>query len=55
VVKSQDFRCGLEECGPPFKVEDGFFIIDQGRKMDASLKAIKAFIASCTELFSVTV
>jgi hypothetical protein len=28
------------------------FITDQGRKMDASLKEMKALIASCTELFS---
>jgi chromosome segregation ATPase len=28
------------------------FIMDQGSKMDASLKALKALIASCTELFS---
>src|ERR1700738_604722 len=27
------------------------FIMDQGSKMDASLKAMKALIASCTELF----
>jgi hypothetical protein len=31
------------------------FIMDQGRKMDASLKAMKALIASCTELFPATV
>jgi hypothetical protein len=31
------------------------FIMDQGRKMDTSLKAMKAFIASCTELFPATV
>jgi hypothetical protein len=31
------------------------FIMDQGRKMDASLKEIKALIASCTELFPATV
>jgi hypothetical protein len=28
------------------------FITDQGRKMDASLKDMKALIVSCTELFS---
>ena len=27
------------------------FIMDQGNKMDASLKAMNALIASCTELF----
>ena len=27
------------------------FIMDQGNKVDASLKAMKALIASCTELF----
>ena len=27
------------------------FIMDQGNKMDASLRALKALIASCTELF----
>ena len=31
------------------------FIMDQGSKMDASLKAMKALIASCTELFPVVV
>ena len=32
-----------------------YFIMDQGSKMDASLKAMKALIASCTELFPATV
>ena len=27
------------------------FIMDQGSKMDASLRALKALIANCTELF----
>ena len=31
------------------------FIMDQGSKMDASLNAMKALIASCTELFPTTV
>jgi hypothetical protein len=31
------------------------FIMDQGRKMDASFKAMKTLIASCTELFPATV
>ena len=31
------------------------FIMDQGSKTDAALKAMKALIASCTELFSTTV
>jgi hypothetical protein len=31
------------------------FIMDQGSKMDASLTAMKALIASCTELFPATV
>ena len=28
------------------------FIMDQGNKMDVSLRALKALIANCTELFS---
>jgi septation ring formation regulator EzrA len=31
------------------------FIMDQGNKMDATLKTMKALIASCTELFPATV
>ena len=31
------------------------FIMDQGSKMNASLRALKALIASCTELFPVVV
>ena len=31
------------------------FVMDQESKMDASLKATKALIASCTELFPVVV
>ena len=31
------------------------FIMDQGSKMDGALKAMKALIASCTELFPATV
>ena len=31
------------------------FVMDQGRRMDETLKAMKALIVSCTELFSVMV
>ena len=31
------------------------FVMDQGSKMDASLKAMKALIASCTKLFPIVV
>jgi hypothetical protein len=49
------FDADLKNAGHLSKSKMVNFIMDQGRKMDASLKAMKALIASCTELFPATV
>jgi hypothetical protein len=48
------FDAELKNAGHLSKLKMVNFIMDQG-KMDASLKAMKALIASCTELFPATV
>jgi hypothetical protein len=53
--KAKMFDADLKNAGHLSKSKMVNFIMDQGRKMDASLKAIKALIASCTELFPATV
>ena len=49
------FDAELKNAGHVFGSKMVTFIMDQGSKMDASLKAMKALIASCTELFSAVV
>jgi hypothetical protein len=53
--KAKMFNAELKNAGHVSESKMVTFIIDQGNKMDASLKAMKALIASCTELFSVVV
>jgi len=49
------FDAELKNAGHVSRAKMVNFIMDQGRKMDASLKAMKALIAGCTELFPATV
>jgi hypothetical protein len=53
--KAKMFDADLKNADHLSKSKMVNFIMDQGRKMDASLKAMKALIASCTELFPATV
>jgi hypothetical protein len=53
--KAKMFDADLKNAGHLSKSKMVNFIMDQGRKMDASLKAMKTLIASCTELFSAMV
>jgi hypothetical protein len=53
--KAKMFDVDLKNAGHLSKSKMINFIMDQGRKMDVSLKAIKALIVSCTELFPATV
>jgi hypothetical protein len=49
------FDAELKNVGHVFGSKMVTFIMDQGSNMDATLKAMKALIASCTELFLATV
>jgi hypothetical protein len=53
--KAKMFDADLKNAGHLSKSKMVNFIMDQGWKMDASLKAMKALIASCTKLFLVMV
>jgi hypothetical protein len=53
--KAKMFDAELKNAGHVSGLKMVNFIMDQGNKMDASLKAMKAIIASCTELFPATV
>jgi hypothetical protein len=53
--KTKMFDAELKNAGHVSGSKIVNFIIDQGSKMDASLKAMKALIASCTKLFPATV
>jgi hypothetical protein len=53
--KAKMFDAELKNAGHVLGLKMVNFIMDQGRKMDASLKAMKTLIASCTELFPATV
>ena len=53
--KAKMFDAELKNAGHVSGSKMVTFIMDQGSKMDASLKALKALIASCTELFPTTV
>jgi hypothetical protein len=53
--KAKMFDAELKNAGHVSGSKIVNFIIDQGRKMNASLKEMKALIASCTELFPATV
>ena len=55
VVENQDVLRGIEDAGLISGSKMVTFIVDQGNKMDASLKAMKALIANYTELFAVVV
>ena len=55
MVENHDVQRGIEECGLRFRIEDVHFIMDQGNKVNASLKTMKVLIASCTELFPIVV
>ena len=53
--KAKMFEAELKNAGHVSGSKMVTFIMDQGSKMDTSLKAMKAFIASCTELFLVVI
>jgi hypothetical protein len=53
--KAKMFDAELKNAGHVSGSKMVTFIIDQGSKMDATLKIMKALIASCTELFPATV
>jgi hypothetical protein len=53
--KAKKFDTELKNAGHVSGSKMVTFIIDQRSKMDAFLKTMKAFIASCTELFPATV
>ena len=53
--KAKIFDEDLENAGYVFGSKMVNFIMDQGSKMKASLRALKALVASCTELFPVEV
>jgi hypothetical protein len=53
--KAKMFDAELKNAGHVSGSKMVNFIMDKGRKMDASLKAMKALIANCTELFPATV
>ena len=50
--KAKMLDVDLKNAGHVFGSKMVNFIMDQISKMDASLKALKAMITSCTELFS---
>ena len=52
-LKAKMFDVGLKNAGHISGTKIVTFIMNQGSNMDASLKAMKALIASCTELFPV--
>jgi hypothetical protein len=53
--KAKMFDAELENAGHVSGSKIVNFVMNKGRKMDASLKAMKALIASCMELFPATV
>jgi hypothetical protein len=53
--KAKMFDAELKNAGHVSGSKIVTFIMDQGSKMDVALKAMKAFIASYTELFPATV
>jgi hypothetical protein len=53
--KTKIFDAELKNVGHVSGSKMATFIMDLGSKMDATLKAMKALIASCTELFPATV
>ena len=53
--KAKMFDAELKNAGYVSELKMVIFIMDQGNKMNASLKAMKALIASCRELFPVVV
>ena len=53
--KAKMFDAELKNAGHVSGTNMVAFIMDQGSKMDATLTAMKALIASCTELFPTTV
>ncbi len=53
--KAKMFDANLNNAGHVSGSKMVNFVMDKGSKMDASLRALKALIASCTELFLVEV
>ena len=54
-LKAKMFDAELKNVGHVSETKMVTFIMNQGSKMDASLKAMRALVASCTELFPVRV
>ena len=54
-LKAKMFDAELKNAGHVFGTKMVTFIMDQGSRMDATLKATKALLVSCTELFPVMV
>ena len=52
-LKAKMFHADLKYAGHVFGTKIVTFVMDQRSKMDATLKAMKALFASCTELFSI--
>jgi hypothetical protein len=53
--KAKMFDVELKNAGHVSRTKIVTFIMNQGSKMDTTLKAMKALIPSCTELFSAMV
>jgi hypothetical protein len=53
-LKANMFNAELENAGHVFGTKMVTFVMDHGSKMDATLKAMKILIASCMELFPIT-
>ena len=51
--ESKMFNAELKNAGHVARSKMGTFIVDQGSKMDAILKEMKALISSCTKLFPI--
>ena len=54
-LKAKMFDAKLKNVGHVFGTKIVTFVMDHGSRMDATLKAMKALISSCTELFPVMV
>ena len=54
-LKAKMFDVELKNAGHVSGTKMVTFVMDQGSRMDATLKAMKALIVSCTELFPVKV
>ena len=54
-LKAKMFDAELKNAGHVSRMKMVIFVMNQRSKMDASLKAMRALIASCTELFLVMV